>query len=310
MRTTHIPSPEGPFEVSRLAYGAMRIAGTSDPDEITPDRRKSAYEALQAAYDAGYTLFDHADIYCRGGCEQLHGDFLKERPELFAQTILATKCGIRFKGDPAGTVGRYDFSAEHILWSCDRSLERLGVERVDLYQLHRPDLLMNPEEVAEAFATLHSAGKVRSFGVSNFFPTTVELLQKWLPFPIAVNQIEVSLWRVDPLFDGTLDQCLQHGIVPLSWGPVGGGRVGKEHEHGTTGIEPLSEALAEVAKTLGSEPATVAFAWLLKHPSGIVPIVGSANPKRIQSAVDALSLDLSREDWYRLLVAARGVAMP
>ncbi|HRK20272.1 MAG TPA: aldo/keto reductase [Fimbriimonadaceae bacterium] len=310
MRTTTLSSSSGPIEVSRLAYGAMRIAGTWNPDEITPERRAAAYASLQAAYDAGYTLFDHADIYCRGGCEQLHGDFLKEHSELRGQTVIATKCGIRFKGDPEGAVGRYDFSSSHIIWSCERSLERLGVDQIDLYQLHRPDLLMNPEEVAEAFAKLHSAGKVKAFGVSNFLPSTVTLLQKWLSFPISVNQIEVSLWRLDPFLDGTLDQCIRESIVPLSWGPVGGGRVGKEHEQGTTGIEPLSEALADVAKAHGSEPATIAFAWLLKHPSGIVPIVGSTNPARIRAAVDSLSVDLSREDWYRLLVAARGEAMP
>src|SRR6185369_12546465 len=120
----------------------------------------------------------HADIYCRGGCEQIHGDYLKEHPKLRDQTTIATKCGIRFKDDPAGTVGRYDFSKKHILWSCDQSLSRLGVDRIDLYQLHRPDLLMNAEEVAEAFTELYEQGKVRFFGVSNFLPSTVELLQK------------------------------------------------------------------------------------------------------------------------------------
>lgn len=310
MRTVQIGPKADMLEVSRLAYGCMRIAGTWNPDEITAERKESAFKSLEAAYNAGYTLFDHADIYCRGGCEKLHGEFFKSRPELKERTILATKCGIRFRNEPPGTVGRYDFSKEHILWSCDRSLERLGVDRIDLYQLHRPDLLMNTEEVAEAFAKLKEAGKVRMFGVSNFFPATVELLQKWLPFPIVVNQIEVSLWKLEPFFDGTLDQCIRENIVPLSWGPLGGGRIGKQETHGTTGTEPLSEALADVAKSHDSDEAIVALAWLMKHPSGIVPIVGSVQPERIKASTKAVDIDLIREEWYRLLVAARGEPMP
>ena len=310
MRTVSIGSSDNKVEISRLAYGCMRIAGTWNPDEITEERRQAAFKSLEAAYDAGYNFFDHADIYCRGGCEKLHGDFLKTRPELKEKTILATKCGIKFRNEPPGTVGRYDFSKEHILWSCDRSLERLGVDRLDFYQLHRPDVLMDPEEVADAFTKLYEKGKVRLFGVSNFLPSTVDLLQKWLPFPIVVNQIEVSLWRLEPFFDGTLDQCIRESIVPLSWGPLGGGRIGKQESHGTTGVEPLSEALADVAKTHETDEANIALAWLLKHPSGIVPIVGTVRPERIKEATKAIEIDLSREDWYRLLVAARGEPMP
>jgi predicted oxidoreductase len=298
------------FEGIRLAYGCMRIAGTWNPDEITAERKESAFKSLDAAYEAGYTFFDHADIYCRGGCEQLHGDYLKAHPELRDQTIIATKCGIKFRNEPPETVARYDFSSKHILWSCDQSLARLGIDRIDLYQLHRPDLLMNPEEVAEAFSKLHEQGKVRFFGVSNFLPTTVEMLQKALSFPVVVNQIEVSLWRIAPLFDGTLDQCIREKIVPLSWSPVGGGRVGKENYEEKEGVEPLSGALAEVAKAHGVDSATVAFAWLLKHPSGIVPIVGTVRPDRIKGATKALEVELTREEWYRLLVAARGEPMP
>lgn len=310
MRTIVIGKGADAYHASRLAFGCMRIAGTWNPDEIDNARRESAFAALAAAYEAGFTLFDHADIYCRGGCEALHGEFLSRRPELRAKTLVATKCGIRFRNDPPGTVGRYDFSKEHILWSCEQSLQRLQIERIDLYQLHRPDLLMSPEEVAEAFSQLYKQGKVRVFGVSNFLPSTVELLQNWLPFPIAVNQIEVSLWRLDPLVDGTLDQCIRDGIVPLSWGPLGGGRVGTSSGAGTVGVEPLDEALAEVARGHGVDAATVALGWLMKHPSEIVPIVGTVRPERIRASTAALALELSREEWYRLLVAARGEAMP
>ena len=296
--------------VSRLAYGCMRIAGTWSPDEITAERKEAAFRTLDAAYEAGYTFFDHADIYCRGGCERLHGEYLNLHPELRASTVLATKCGIRFQNEPQGTVGRYDFSQKHILWSCEQSLQRLGVERIDLYQLHRSDLLMNPDEVAGAFSKLHDQGKVRHFGVSNFLPSTVATLQESLAFPIVVNQIEVSLWRLAPFFDGVLDQCIRESIVPLSWGPVGGGRVSSPAAENDSKVEALSDALAALSRDYEAEPAVIAIAWLLKHPSGIVPIVGSVRPERIQAMTRALEIELTREEWYRLLVAARGEAMP
>jgi len=292
---------------TRLAYGCMRIAGTWNPAEITPERQEKAHEALIAAYEAGYTLFDHADIYCRGGCEMLHGEVLREVPLMRDEIIIATKCGIRFKDDPAGTVGRYDFSYEHILRSCEGSLERLSIETIDLYQLHRPDLLMNPEEVARAFAELHSSGKVRWFGVSNFSPSFVELLQTFLDFPLIVNQIEVHLGRLEPFFDGTLDQCIKAEITPLSWSPIGGGRLGTAADEEKA---ELPQAMDELANSYATDRAGIALTWLLKHPSGIVPIVGSANPEHIHAATKADEIDLSREDWYRLLVAARGEPVP
>lgn len=290
------------LQTPRLAYGCMRIVGTWNPAEVTAEREETAFAALRAAYDAGYTLFDHADIYCRGVCESVHGKFMQGSPELRRQTLIATKCGIRRQDDPkVGDPGRYDFSAEWIIRSCEGSLERLGVETIDLYQLHRPDVLMNPAEVAEAFARLHESGKVRWFGVSNFLPSHVALLQKALPFPIAVNQVEISLKRLDCFVDGTLDQCLEEGITPLSWSPVGGGGFGN--------AEVLA-LLDELAADHGLTRVAVALAWLLKHPSKIVPIVGSANPQHIRDAVQTDSIELTREDWYRLYVAARGERMP
>ena len=298
--------PDGP-EITRLSYGAMRIAGSWDPNDMD---RPGAYAALRAAYDAGYTLFDHADIYARGGCETLHGEFLRENPSLRDGTIIATKCGIRFGNDPEGTVGRYDFSAPWIESSCEGSLKRLGIETIDLYQLHRPDLLMNPHEVAEAFAKLKSSGKVRHFGVSNFLPSTVDLLQEFLPEVLLVNQIEVHLGRLDPFFDGTLDQCLRTGMTPLAWSPLGGGWIGAAIEDAPPERVELLGKLDEVAGAHGVGRAEIALAWLMKHPSGIVPIVGSRQPDRIAAMARADDVELSREEWYALLVAARGKAMP
>ncbi len=289
--------------VGRLSFGAMRIAGSWDPAQTD---REGAFAALRAAYDAGYTLFDHADIYARGICESLHGEFLQANPSLSKDTVIATKCGVRFGDEAAGVVGRYDFSADWIERSCEGSLKRLGVETIDVYQLHRPDLLMDPEEVAGAFARLRASGKVRYFGVSNFLPSTVDLLQDFLPDLLLVNQIEVHLGRLEPFFDGTLDQCLREGMTPLSWSPLGGGWIGAAIEDAPPERRELLGKLDEVANAHGAGRAEIALAWLLKHPSGIVPIVGSRSPERIAACARADDVELSREEWYALLIAARG----
>ena len=230
--------------------------------------------------------------------------------------VVATKCGIRFPGDPnPDSPHRYDFSAEHIFRSCDGSLQRLGVERIDLYQLHRPDLLMYPQEVAGAFERLKGQGKVREFGVSNFSPSFVSALQKACPFPLIVNQVEIHLGRLDCLYDGTLDQCLAESMTPLAWSPLGGGYLaaGGSVEWRNPRRKVLRGLLAvmdEIAARLQVSRTVLALAWLLRHPSRIIPIVGTTDPARIRELAKADDVDLSREDWYRLLVAARGEKLP
>jgi predicted oxidoreductase len=304
------------LNATRLAYGCMRLPGTWNPHEIGSEHRARARAAVLAAFEAGYTLFDHADIYCRGACEQLFGDILRDTPSLRrADTLIATKCGIRFPDVPPGTPHRYDFSREHILWSCDQSLKRLGMERIDIYQLHRPDVLMHPQEVAEAFATLKAAGKVRYFGVSNFSPSFVTCLQSALPDPLLINQVEIHLGRLACFYDGTLDQCLERRITPLAWSPLGGGWlgtggvVGEKHPQRIKALA-IQAAVDERAAHYGVSRSVLALAWLLKHPAGIIPIVGSCNPEHIRDAVRADELELSREDWYRLLIVARGEPLP
>ncbi len=295
----------------RLSYGCMRIAGTWDPKAFTPEMDAKGQEAVIAAYEAGYTLFDHADIYGRGLCEEVFGRALKKVSGMREDVIIATKCGIRFPGEPnADSPHRYDFSKEHIVTSCEKSLERLGVETIDIYQLHRPDLLMDPEEVLEAFEQLHAQGKVRYFGVSNFLPSFVDLLQAALPFPLLVNQVEIHLGRLDCFTDGTLDQCIRDQITPLSWSPLGGGWLGDGGRAKDEKGKKLLEVLDATAKEHGVFRTVVSLAWLLKHPSGIIPIVGTVKPERIRDAVKADELELSREEWYRILVAARGEALP
>ncbi|HEX8343058.1 MAG TPA: aldo/keto reductase [Tepidisphaeraceae bacterium] len=305
----------GELTTTRLSFGNMRTVGTWEPREVTPERMAAGIAAHVAAYEAGYTLFDTADIYCRGVCESCLGETLKQISGMRDRIVVATKCGIRFPDEPPGTPHRFDFSAEHILASCDASLRRLGIETIDLYQLHRPDLLMNPPEIAGAFDKLHAAGKVRFFGVSNFSPSFVSALQAHLPRPLIVNQVQMGLHRLNCFYDGTLDQCIERAITPLAWSPIGGGFLGDggkvpEKHPRREQMEQLVALLDEIAPRYNATRTQLALAWLLKHPSRIIPIVGSSNPANIKSAVAADAIDVTREDWYRILVAARGEKLP
>jgi predicted oxidoreductase len=294
----------------------MRYLTTWKPGDVNAERAAHAHRCIGAAIEAGYTLFDHADIYCRGMCEKVFGDYLAENQGVRDRMLLATKCGVRFPDDPvAGAPHRYDFSKEHILRSCEGSLKRLRTDRIDVYQLHRPDVLMNPPEIAEAFAQLKQQGKALHFGVSNFSPTFVNALQKHLPMPLVVNQVEVHLGRLDNFTDGTLDQCIEQTITPLSWSPLGGGFLGAgasvsdKHPRREVMLK-LVELLDRVAGEYSVSRTVISLAWLLKHPSKIVPIVGSSKPEHIQDAVKADEVELSREDWYRIYTAARGAPLP
>jgi len=301
---------------TRLAYGNMRSVGTWNPADVTTDVRTKAVKAHIAAYEAGYNHFDSADIYCRGVCEEILGQTLREVSGMRDRVIVATKCGIRFGGSPnPDSPGRYDFSADYIRSSCDASLERLGVETIDLYHLHRPDILMNPAEIAPVFDELHKAGKVKVFAVSNFLPTTLAALKKHVNVPIEVNQVEIHLGRLDPFIDGTLDQCLEHLMTPTAWSPLGGGWLGtgKEAPRSNPNYAKwtlLQQRLDKIAIDHGTTRTIISLAWLLKHPSKIIPIIGSANPINIREAVKADAIELSREEWYTIYVAARGQNMP
>lgn len=303
------------MRASRLAYGCWRIAGSWDPAEVDADREARGRKAVLAAVEAGYTLFDHADIYCQGVCETVFRRVLAEVGGLRERIVIATKCGIRRPDDPAGAPYRYDFSAEYIMTSCEQSLRRLGVETIDLYQLHRPDYLMEPDEVAGAFEALRRAGKVREFGVSNFSVSQVAMLQKACSMPLIANQVEISLARLNVFEDGTLDQCLESGITPMAWSPLAGGKLGDgarrllPSQQGYQ-TDAVNRELDELAKAKGVTRTAVALAWLMRHPSGIVPIVGTTDPVRIREAATADGLTLSREEWYRLLTAARPEPLP
>jgi predicted oxidoreductase len=284
------------LKASRLAYGCWRIAGSWEPQKVTPQSRDAGRAAIIAAHDAGCTFFDTANIYCGGETEKILGLALREVAGMRERVVILSKCGIRFAGDPDQKApARYDFSSTHITNSCEQSLKRLGIETIDLYLLHRPDFLADPEEVAKAFSTLKDSGKVRFFGVSNFRPALVSALQKACPMPLAVHQVEISLANLSAFTDGTLDQCLMENLTPMAWSPLAGGLIGA----GAGRLLPAQEAyepgkflptLDAIAKERGVSRTVVALAWLLKHPSKIVPVIGTTRPERIRELMKATDI--------------------
>ena len=301
---------------TRLAYGCWRLAGTWDAAHVTPEKQARGVAAALAAFEAGYTLFDLADIYCDGVAESLFGEALRQAPEVRERILVTTKCGIRKAGDPDTRAPyRYDFSADYIVQSCEGSLQRLGIDVIDIYLLHRPDYLGDPAEVASAFDRLKQSGKVREFGVSNFRPSQVTALQKAWTAPLVINQVEISLAQLAAFQDGTLDQCLTEKITPVAWSPLAGGKLGSPavadmHDPHHAKKLKLHDAIELLARERGVSKIVVALAWLLRHPAGIIPIVGSTQPERIVEAVQADDFEFSREEWYRLLEGALGQRLP
>jgi len=312
---TH-PIGHSALESTRLVYGVMRTAGGKwFPDKVTAEDREAGVKAILAAYEAGYNHFDTADIYCRGVCDEILAQAMERAPDLRGQSIITTKCGIRFEDEPPGTPKTFDHSREWIIESVEGSLKRLKIDVIDLLLLHRPDALLDPHEVASAFGALRKSGKVRCFGVSNFTPSQVLMLTAHVTMPIVANQVRFHPGHIDPLNDGTLDQCLELSITPMAYSPVGGGQYATGTENRAKDdqkerVQATIDVLDQVAGERGVSRTVVTLAWLLRHPAGVLPVVGTTNPDRIRESVAADDLDLSREDWYRIFVAARGAQIP
>lgn len=281
------------ISVSPLAWGMWRLAG----EDTRPVRA-----LIDAALDAGINLFDTADIYGFGtpsgfgGAEALFGRALAEVPALRDEMVIATKGGIT---PPAP----YDSSAAYIAASCDRSLRRLGIDAIDLYQIHRRDFLTHPQEVAATLTRLVKAGKIRAIGVSNHSPAELSALQRFLDLPIVSNQPEFSPLRVAPLYDGTLDQAMAENIAVMAWSPLGGGRL-------LSADNPAFRLLSQQGAAYGVDAVAAALSWVMVHPAKIIPIVGSQNPARITAAADAFSVEWTREQWYAVMQAATGEQLP
>lgn len=292
------------ISTSRLVYGCMRLAGDG-----SRAARERGHAALAAALDAGYTTFDHADIYGNGRSEGLFGEFLGKSTTLRDELTIVGKCGIVMAEGQHPK--HYDSSARHIAAQVDRSLARLGIEHFDVLLLHRPDYLMDFEELAQTFDRLARAGKVRRFGVSNFRPSQVEALAQCTTDRLVAHQVEVNLVNPDALTDGTVDQCQRLALTPQGWSPLAGVAFEvDERRYPGSVADRVRRELRRQADRYGVDDAVVVLAWLLAHPAKITPIIGSTTPERIGAAVRALDVDYSRRDWYQLLEARTGSPVP
>ncbi|WP_431637302.1 aldo/keto reductase [Dyella sp. KULCS107] len=261
---------------------------------------------IEQAMELGISSFDHADIYGDYRAEALFGEALKAAPGLRRRMQLVSKCGIRLRSaDRPYRLNHYDTSAAYVRAQVERSLVNLHTDQLDLVLIHRPDYLMDAAALAETFRTLTAEGKVLHWGVSNHRASQFELLHRH--YPLATNQIELSPLALDALDDGTLDQAQALGLRPMVWSPLAGGRL-------FSGEEPravrVREEMGAIAARLGVSLATLAYAWVLRHPSQPHPITGTGRIEGLAEAVAALSLPLEAEDWYAIWTASQGHPVP
>lgn len=287
------------IEVSSIAWGMWRLA---EDGRTVADAAKLVHSAL----DAGITFLDTADIYGFDGAsgfgdaEALLGEVLAGEPALRERMVLATKGGIL---PPLP----YDQSADYLRKAIEDSLRRLQVDSVDLWQIHRPDILAHPQEVARVLDDAVASGKVKTLGVSNFTQAQTAALNHFLGTKLVSTQPEISPLRIDCFENGELDQAMMLGLTPLAWSPLGGGRLAAPE---TARDKAVAAALDIVAEAQGVSRTACAYSWLMAHPAGIIPIIGSQNAGRIAEGAAALSVRWTRTDWYAVLVAARGERLP
>lgn len=283
--------------VSPIAWGMWRFghAGVSGGRAL-----------IEAAFAAGVTLFDTADIYGFDGAggfgdaESLLGQIFTEAPQLRGQMVLATKGGIT---PPVP----YDSGRDYLTAALDASLRRMAVDSVDLYQIHRPDILAHPHEVARTLEDMVSAGKVRAVGVSNYTLAQHRALAAFLNIPLASTQPEFSPLELGPIENGLLDLAMETDLAVLAWSPLGGGRIGDPKDERATAV---AAALDVVAAEAGVSRAAAAYSWIMAHPARVIPIVGTQNLDRIAEIPDAFKCHWSRQRWYDVLVASRGEKLP
>lgn len=292
------------MKISPLVIGAMRL-GTWGAGFTT-----SQYEAfIKGCLDHGLNTFDHADIYGDYTTEEEFGAALRHNPNLRSKIKLVTKCGIKLlsAGRPEHQIKSYDFGKAHIISSVEKSLVNFNTDYIDMLLLHRPDYLMQAEEVADAFHQLEKAGKVLKFGVSNFTTSQLALLHKY--YPLAAHQMEVSLVCRDAFSNGSLDQCSLLALQPMAWSPLGGGLLFREKSENRVINEVRSVALA-LSQKYDCQLDHILYAWIYRHPANILPVTGTSNISRVVIAKEALEIQMEREDWYKLWTAASGEELP
>lgn len=288
-----------PIKFSPLIIGTMRL-GVWGANMTTPELEQFIDQCLEL----GLKDFDHADIYGHYTEESNFGKVLRKKPGLRQQMQLTTKCGIKLvtENRPAHKIKSYDLTRPYILSCAENSLRELHTDYLDLLLLHRPDYLMDPYEIAEAFEQLAKEGKVRHFGVSNFTPSQVEMLQSFTC--LVNNQVEISILHLDAFTDGTLDQCRRHQLIPTAWSPFGGGEIFTQSTD--LRIRRIQTTAKELAEKHQAQIDQILLAWLAKHPAGIIPVLGSTKIERIQSAFASTNIKLTHEEWYELWQASTG----
>jgi len=291
-----IVTSKGGLTLSRIVAGMWRL----NEWQLTPQQRVAFIEQCLAM---GVTSFDHADIYGGYGVEAVFGEALALQPSLRARMQLVSKCGIKLVNEarPDHTIQHYDTSASHIVASAENSLRQLGTDHLDLLLIHRPDPLMDFDEIAGAFERLRQAGKVQHFGVSNFSRHQFECLNRRIP--LATNQLEFSPLCVAPLFDQTFDGLQDLGVAPMIWSPLAGGRLfSRDDADGSRVRAAIQQVADELQRPFGS----VVFAWIMQLPSRPLPLTGSGRIQAVAEAVEATQFSLSRSQWFAILRAARG----
>lgn len=317
------------LRVTRIAYGCMPLGGSWDHKPVSEETKRNAIRSIRAALDQGINFYDHADIYCRGKSEQVFSHIWSEAPGLREKIYIQSKCGIRFNGEPdPRSPHRFDFSYDHIIQSVEGSLRRLQTDYLDVLLLHRPDPLVEPEEVARAFDALHTSGKVRWFGVSNHTAAQLEFLRHYLNQPIVTNQVAFNLIHTHMLDEGiifnqnntrftrnegTIEYCRLHNITLQSWGSMAWGALtGRPpgSQESSDHILKTSTLVSSMAQEKGVAPEAILIAWILRHPAHIQAIIGTTHPDRITACSQGDDLELSRDEWYRLFTSGRGEALP
>jgi predicted oxidoreductase len=304
-RVPSVPLSPGGLELSRVAYGTWRML--DEPGRATPEEVRAR---LEACVDLGITTVDTAEIYGLYDVEELLGRALRPAPALRRALQIVTKCGIYVPcgRHPERRAAFYDATAARIVKSAEKSLRLLGVDVLDLFLVHRPDWLTAAHDTAEGLERLVRDGKIRFAGVSNYNVQQVELLHARMTRPLVTNQIEMSLFDMSALFDGTLDQCQRLGMRPMAWSPLGGGRLFDDKEPAAGRVRAAMAALRD--KYDGAGDTELALAWVLAHPSEPVAVFGTNRLDRIPAAARAASIRLAREDWYLLWEAAQGRRIP
>lgn len=284
---------------SRLVMGYWRLMEW----QLSP---AALLDLMKYHLDLGVTTIDHADIYGGYQCEEAFGNALRLEPSLRDRMEIVSKCGIALTAKPEHALNHYNTGKAHIIASAEDSLRKLATDHLDLLLIHRPDPLMDADEVADAFISLKQAGKVKHLGVSNFSARQFELLQSRLPFPLVTNQLEISPLNQSTTLDGTLDLCQQLRIKPMAWSCLGGGRLFDGQEYA-----PLRAELEQIRHEVGAQNIEqLVYAWVMMLPSQPLPLIGSGKRERIAAAVAAESIALTRQQWFRIRKAALGYDVP